>query len=171
MWAITQPYAVEMGTSSAISPAFYTKMRYHFTQHEFEKAIAEPMSYGTHTELATRIGKSLAIISQMYNPDDERESNLYKAARELAAMMEMDAELGRRQIATFLHFVHRHAPATTAHNELDEVRKWLKERGEADIAMLEQMPLATQIKEIEDVYHQIERVLAAKRSRLQECEA
>lgn len=79
----------------------------HFQQYEFELAISRLLGYGDIERIAEKVGKGSGLMGQYFDPNNERQSNLYRAAEVLAAMVEMDEELGCKALETFCHFVQR----------------------------------------------------------------
>src|SRR5437870_281265 len=98
------------GSPTMKAPHLLTEMNLTFSQYEFERAIYSTLSFGDETAIAELVGKSTSIIAQMYSPDCERESNLYKSARELAAFIQIDPDRGCQALQVFNEFVRRALP-------------------------------------------------------------
>jgi hypothetical protein len=120
----------------------------HFTEYEFSRAIYKLLPHGMETAIAERIGKSVSLIVQMYSPDAERQSNLYKAATELSAWIEKDPDTGCKALTLFNTYVKRAVPDKDLCVEKTR-RNRFKERMDADLAEAEGKSLDEQIEELE----------------------
>lgn len=83
-------------------------MIYKFTQFEVESAINKTLAFGDETQIASRTGRGSSYYSQMFNPDDDRESNFHKVLREICAEIDVDRERGIALFCLFKSFVERH---------------------------------------------------------------
>lgn len=79
-------------------------------QHEFESAIYKILNYGDESKLARAVGKSAAYYSSMLNPEDPRESNWFKAARDFCNLIALDPERGLSVLDVFTYYVERAKP-------------------------------------------------------------
>lgn len=138
----------------------------YFSEAEFGQAMYSNLVFGDETKIAEKIGKSVSIIAQMYSPDAERESNLYKAANELAALIEINETRGCNALQIFNGFVKR-AIAGDSGLCVDSVRrKSRKELMEADLAELEGKPLLAQVSELEDAIMGLQDLVLAKKGQI-----
>lgn len=75
------------------------------TQFEFEAAIYDAIRFGDISRLAERRGKSVSLYSSQLNPHDERESNLYKAALDIIALIDINPDRGAEVWRLFNDFI------------------------------------------------------------------
>lgn len=121
-----------------------------FSQYEFEREVYRALENGDMTYLADANGSSPAYYSQMMNPEDDRRSILFRAAQDIALLMERDAERGCTVLATFNHFAKR-GLAGSGKVCLEAARKdAYRESTEFQLAEAENKPLTDKIKELED---------------------
>lgn len=79
----------------------------YFSQYEFELAISKILEHGDIETIASKVGKGAGLVGQYFDPNNERQSNLYRAAETLTAMIEIDETNGRMALEQFCHFVQR----------------------------------------------------------------
>lgn len=105
------------------------------TQYEFDVAISDALRSGDITKLAERRGKSVSLYAQMMSPNDERESNLYKAALDIRALIEISPERGTEVLRIVTDFISEVADGEAdraelaiekAERELDEAKAVLE---------------------------------------------
>ncbi len=135
----------------------------HFTQHELETEIAKCLAYGDETPIAKSTGVSVGMISQYLNPNDDRESVLFKAAAVLAGWIDANCIDGRKAQGVFNSFVSRALPTDESLCVDDERRLSHKERSDFHIAESEGKPLSDRIKELEESIEQDKVLLDAMR--------
>jgi predicted transcriptional regulator len=137
------------------------KLNQMIDQYEFERDIYGVLAFGDETEIAKRLGKSVGLISQYLDPNNDRESPLLKAARMLAALADIDPIRGREALELFNMYVHRSMPVIDA-RPLDETRpKAYKEVNDFFLAEAQGKPLAIRIKECHDLIHANTALLAS----------
>lgn len=79
----------------------------YFTPYEIDHAIYSLLPFGSEAEIAKRLGKSPGLISRYLNPNDDKESPIYKAAAMLAVLMDIDPEAGESALEIFTYYVER----------------------------------------------------------------
>ena len=88
-------------------------------------------------------GASANILSQWFNPNELRESILFRAATILAAWIETDAARGREMLRRFVAFVERALPESDP--SIEGQIKRAVEKTEVDLAQIKyfvtQMPI------------------------------
>lgn len=139
-------------------------MEFKFTQFEIEAGINDILVNGDRKDIADRMGRSESIISQMCNPDDDRESDFSKAAKFIAAAIGTDQERGRALLQLLNLMCERHVDFEAV-CPVTETTKFNKELNELLDAVMTAKPLPDQIKELDDVINQ---ATALKRAKLKE---
>ncbi len=136
----------------------------HFPQHEFEMGLNKHLRYKGETAIAELIHISPSMVSQYLNPNDERESPLYKAAAILAAWIEDDETGGTNALTLFNTFVHRALPGDATLSVNERRRIACKEHADFMIAEAEGKPLDVRIEEKEESIAADNRLLDALRA-------
>lgn len=121
----------------------------HFTQYELEFEVNKSLGFGDEIEIAKNAGVSAGMVSQYLNPNDDRESPIFKAAAIFAGWIEQDPDGGVEALTTFHCFVRR-ALKGQEQSIKDCRRKSHKERAEFYVADAEDAPLADKIRELEE---------------------
>lgn len=75
------------------------------TQYEVERAFYRILDNGDEVAIARETGKSASYVSQLFDPNCERESHLYRAIKELRAWRRESMTRGSKALATLIHFV------------------------------------------------------------------
>lgn len=133
-----------------------------FTQYEFELKMSRCLKHGDETDIAEIVGKTPGLFSQMFNPNDERESNLFKAARELAALLQINQERGRCALRVFNGFVSLHVEDDAPCDTKVEMKRFNGELAEYLDAVCGGESLDKQIDELDDVIAQAIELRKAK---------
>lgn len=120
----------------------------HFSQYELEFEINKSLNFGDEGEIAKVVKKSPGMISQYLNPNDDRESPIFKAAAIFAAWIEVDADGGLEALTTF-HCFARRALKGQDIDVRQARRKSHKERTDFHIVEAEDAPIADRITELE----------------------
>ena len=134
-------------------------------RYEFERGVYRIIENGDLTAIANAGGHSLSYVSQQFSPECERESDLFKAARALKALIEHDADRGRKALAYF-----NHAVGTDANERvpLQEAMLHLKKEGdEFETAAMRGEPLHViegEIIDIEEAAKRCKRAIARTRT-------
>lgn len=114
-----------------------------FTRSEFERALYPLTNKADYQLVSASTGASANILSQYFNPNELRESLLFRAATIMAAWIEADAARGREMLRRFNAFVERALPE--ADHSIEGQIKRAMEKTELDLAQLKyvvtQMPL------------------------------
>lgn len=121
----------------------------HFSQYELEFEINKSLNFGDEGDIAKVVKKSPGMISQYLNPNDDRESPLFKAAAIFAAWIEVDADGGLEALTTFHCFVRRALNGKETCVKTAR-RKSHKERTEFHLADAEDAPITDRITELEE---------------------
>lgn len=120
----------------------------YFSREEFEKAIYKCLGHGDEKDLAGATDAGYSILCQKMSPDNERESDLFRAAAVLAAWLEMDPVGGECALTRFEQFIRR-AKHTPLQLDLPTARRRShKERSDFHIAEAENKPLSDRIHEL-----------------------
>ena len=135
-----------------------------FSQHKFESDIYKTLEYGDETYLASMSGKSVGYYSQMLNPDDPRESTLFRSARDLYHLILKDPVKGCETLQKFVSFVKTAVPSNVKFCVEVTRRKALKERMESDLAEMGDAPMEDRIHELEEAIVAAQEYLAALRA-------
>lgn len=120
----------------------------HFSQYELEFEIARSLNFGDESEIAKVVEKSPGMLSQYLNPNDDRESPIFKAAAIFAAWIEVDADGGLEALTTF-HCFARRALNGKDIDVKQARRKSHKERTDFHLVEAEDAPLTDRITELE----------------------
>jgi hypothetical protein len=124
-------------------------------QYEFEYAIYQTLAFGDELKIAQELSVSPGIVSQYFNPNDERESVLYKAVLTLAAMIKIDRERGCHALSIFTSFVESACPCSGTKLSIDiETVKGIKEDTDVQVAYIEKKPLYDQLLEVNEAIDQ-----------------
>ena len=142
-------------------------MEFKFSQYEAESRADKILAHGDDGEIARRVGKGSGIISQMFSPNDERESNFYKAAREISAVIDIDRSRGCQLLRLFVELCERHLPEIGAPCVQQETKKFNKELRDYYDADMCNEPLDKQIAELYDVEMQAQALRKAKEIELE----
>lgn len=81
-----------------------------FTKYEFEWNFYNLLKAGDGKKIAEKIGLKPKMLNQYFCPSDERENPLHRAAKMLAAWIEIDEQLGSQALRAFINFVKRSFP-------------------------------------------------------------
>ena len=125
-----------------------------FTQYQVEGKINEILAFGDETRIAEKLGRSVTLISQQYNPHDERESDFYKAIKFICATLEVDQCRGLELLQLFNLMCERHVTEESKRCPKKEASKFISEFSEAMRAEVEGKPNTEKIKEIDDCIRQ-----------------
>jgi len=120
----------------------------HFSQYELEFEINKSLNFGDEGEIAKVVKKSPGMISQYLNPNDDRESPIFKAAAIFAAWIEVDADGGVEALTTF-HCFARRALNGKDIDVKQARRKSHKERTDFHLVEAEDAPITERITELE----------------------
>ena len=120
----------------------------HFSQYELEFEINKSLNFGDEGEIAKVVKKSPGMISQYLNPNDDRESPIFKAAAIFAAWIEVDADGGLEALTTF-HCFARRALNGQDIDVRQARRKSHKERTDFHLVEAEDAPITERITELE----------------------
>lgn len=123
-------------------------MEYKFTQYEVESAISKILAFGDETEIAKRTGRGASYYSQMFNPDEDRESNIHKVLKEVCAEIDIDFDRGMALFNLFKSFIERHIVTRLDLSVNEELDKADKEFGDIWKARLQNKPPSVQLTEI-----------------------
>ena len=138
-----------MANSSSNSKQVLTDM-HSLNQHEFETAIYRILEYGDISDLAHAVGKSAGYYSQMFNPEDPRESVWYRAALDFHNLIAIDPERGKAALDLFNYFAKRSLPGNgSLCVDRTRERAW-KESTEAALAEASGKSLDECIRETEE---------------------
>lgn len=133
---------------------------------DVEKKFFKLLENGDETAIARAIGHSVGYVQQLYSPDNDRESTLFRAIKELRAWRDSSPERGERALQTFVDLVEFDSPDIVADLELER-RRLVEEIAEWELAEMETGKTAQQkFDELEDVVIRAERLLIAKRSEM-----
>lgn len=77
------------------------------TKYDIERAFYRILDNGDEAAIAKELGHSAGYVSQLYSPDNERESTLVRAIRELRAWRRESIERGSHALDVFIQFVER----------------------------------------------------------------
>lgn len=75
------------------------------SQYEIERAFYRILDNGDEAAIAREIGKGASYVSQLYDPNCDRSSHLYRAIRELRAWRRESMERGSKALDTLIYFV------------------------------------------------------------------
>jgi hypothetical protein len=130
-----------------------------FSQSEFEQAIYKCLEFKLEVKLAAATDSGYGILCQKFSADNERESDLFRAATLLAAWLEKDSSGGECALTTFNAFVRRAKPSVLKLDLSDARRDSHKERTDFHIAEAENKPVADRIRELRESIVADERLL------------
>jgi hypothetical protein len=134
------------------------------TKSEFDKAFFCLFESGDYTAIANSMGHTPEYASQMYSPTGDRQSNLYRAFRDLRALRERNVERGDKALALFVEFVTRGLdPADMSVQE--ESLKLKREVDEWETSSMQGAPEAEIVRELRDISIQADRTLDAYSSK------
>lgn len=135
------------------------------TKSEIERAFHRLIENGDLTAIANDMGHSVEYASQLYSPDCERKSNLYRAIRELRAWRAENMERGVKALAVFNELVERDLmPEPLC--EKTESLKLKTEVDEWETKSMSDVPTEQIIQEVRDIKMQAERTLEAHQQKL-----
>ena len=127
---------------------------------EVEKAFYTLLENGDETAIAHAIGHTTGYVSQLYSPDNERESTLYRAIKELRAWRRENIERGSRALDLFVHFVENGLEEKPL-DICDETMKLKKEVDDWETVEIQAAHVQTRIAEIRDIELQAKRTIKA----------
>lgn len=114
-------------------------------QHEFEFALYQCLNYGDEGKIAREAGKGATYYSEMFNPDNPRESIFFRAAQDFTNWIcKVNPEGGRKAFETFCGFIEQEIAECNGDASLAAVHK---ESSEGIQAGLDDKPVDKQIKE------------------------
>jgi transcriptional regulator with XRE-family HTH domain len=137
-----------------------------FNQFEIEDSFYRNLERGDEREIAERLGCSQSYISQLYNPHDPRESTLFRAIKEIAALIEVDTTRGLRELDLFNAYVKRAVPADYEASVREERRRLMKEVSEWELSEMDDSDDLERLSELEDVHRQSGILAAALRNKI-----
>ena len=130
------------------------------TQYEVERAIYRILDNGDEAAIARETGKSASYISQLFDPNCERESHLYRAIKELRAWRREHMERGSKALETVVYFVeHDLEPEPLC--VITETKELKREVDEWENAEMASESPAARVEQIRDVKLQAERTINA----------
>lgn len=135
-------------------------------QFDIEETFYKNLERGDESKIAENLGYSPSYISQLYNPHDPRESTLYRAILELAALIELDPGRGLRALSIFNTFVRRSVPADYVENIRSERERLMKEIVEWELTEMEGLEDKDRLKQLEDVHRQSGTLAEALRKKI-----
>ncbi len=130
------------------------------TRIEIEKAFYAILENGDEAAIARAIEHTAGYVSQLYSPDNERQSTLFRAIKELRAWRRESPERGSRALELLVHFVETGLGERPL-NVVDETRKLKQQVDEWENVEMEAAPLESRISEIRDIKLQAKRTLKA----------
>lgn len=124
-------------------------------QHKLEFAIYKCLTYGDELKIAQKRGKGSSYYSQMFNPDDTRESHFVRAALDFEKWSEVNPQDAARAFSVFCSSV----AAAMHHDETDlchdaEACNLLKEVHDVAATKIKGGTLGDQLREAYEVRHQ-----------------
>lgn len=131
-----------------------THLELKFSQYEFERAVHAELAFGDETLIAEKLGRSVTLVSQMCNPHDERESDLFKAAKFICAELAVNQCRGVELLQIFNLMCERHVTIEAQNCPNAAASSFMHEFSEAMQARLTDKPAHEQLKEIDDVIRQ-----------------
>jgi hypothetical protein len=134
------------------------------TKSEFDKAFFCLFEDGDYTAIANSMGHTPEYASQMYSPNGDRKSNLYRAFRDLRALRERCVERGDKALALFVEFVTRGIEPEIL-SVLDESLKLKSEVDEWETSSMSGASETQIVQELRDIAHQADRTLDAYSSK------
>jgi hypothetical protein len=135
-------------------------------QHEFEFEIYKCLKYGDESKIASAAGKGSSYYSQCFNPDDERESIFYRAARDFGHWAAINEEGARKAFAVFCSYVSRsmHEENELCHDT--EICNTLKEVDDIATIRIKGGSLYEQLNETVQAEIQVRKLKAAILSKI-----
>lgn len=154
---------------------FTVKMGENFLQEidrfEVEESFSKLLDYGDISVIAEKIGKSATVVSQYFNPNNERVNPIYRALCIVVAILQRDQQKGRQALKLFTHFAGRYIEGWLNDSSAD-IRKSLVSKWETFITgEIEQRSTELQVKALEGVVLDAQRLLTAKRNDLRRANA
>jgi hypothetical protein len=130
------------------------------TKYEIERAFHRLMENGDVTAIANGMSHAPQYVSDMYSPDNERKSNLFRAIRDLRAWRKHNTQRGEKALALFIEFVERGLPADNLSVEV-EILKLKKEGDDLETKAMSGAPLDSLKDEVVDIQIQAGQTLRA----------
>lgn len=165
--SLREYYQGEKMNSSAKLERKLTEMEFYFTQYEIESKASDCLQFGDVEGIAELVGVSPSLISQMFNPHDERKSNLYKAIKEICAELKISQERGKALYCVFRSAVELHIKSDKKLCINTELEKADKEFGDIWKSRLKGKTPGEQITEIEQAEAQLKTLKRAVAQELQ----
>ena len=135
----------------------------HFKREEFERAIYRCLTHGDEIGIAEKSDAGYGLTTQYFDPNNERESQLFRAATTFTAWLDTNCTDGQKALGVFNSFIARALPCGDKLNTSEERRKSHEERVEFHIADAE-ASTAKKIEELEESIAQDQRLLDALRA-------
>lgn len=120
----------------------------YFSRDEFEKAVFKCLEHGDEKDLANATDAGYSILCQKFSPDNERESDLFRAAALMAAWLEQDPAGGECALTVFEQFVRRAKHSPLKLDLKTARRRSCDERTDFILAEAENKPLDERINEL-----------------------
>jgi len=132
--------------ASSIDSAKKLPAELPLTQHAFEFAIYGCLNYGDEARIAEAAGKGPSYYSQLFNPEDPRESIFYRAAEDFVNWInKVDRTGGKKALAVFNGYVEAATFEVEGGCSVSELHR---ESNEAVQAAIDDKPVAEQQKEL-----------------------
>jgi hypothetical protein len=130
------------------------------TQYEVERAFYRLLDNGDEAAIARETGKSASYVSQLYDPNCERESHLFRAIKELRAWRRESMTRGCSALETLIFFVEYdlEPEPLCVINETKQLKREVDEWENAEMSC--ESP-SSRVEQIRDVKLQAERTINA----------
>lgn len=120
----------------------------NFSKIELERDIYRFLNHDDEKDIAEIADSGYSILSQKFSPDNDRDSDIFRAACTFSAWMKVNCENARKALDTFNSYVSRACPPDESLDVETERRNHLKEQVEFNLAEIENPDdLDKQIKE------------------------
>lgn len=126
------------------------------SKYEIERAFHRILSNGDESAIARELEHSVGFIQQLYDPNNERQSTLFRAIKELRAWRRESMERGSKALALFNHFVEI-GLEDAGHDYERERDELQREIAEYNCAEMKDAPNKTE--ELRDVHFQTGKLL------------
>lgn len=140
-------------------------------RYEVERAFSELLDYGDITAVAEELGRSVTLVSQWFNPNNERTNPLYKSICILVAIVRANRKKGVEAVRLFIHYCGQHVQMQLSDSAV-ELRKRLVTKWENFITgEMEMWPTEKQISALEQLISEAQRLVTSKRDSLRRSRA
>ena len=135
-------------------------------RNEVEKAFYKLLENGDETAIADALGHSVGYVQQLYDPNNSRESHLWRAIKELRAWRQENMDRGCRALSIFIEFVERglEPPELCVVAETRKLKQQVDEW--ENVEMIDHANADTKVQEIRGIHYQAGRALDAHHGQL-----